>query len=166
MGRRDVLMGGRRACIVLTIVCATPSCAPRDEVPVPDAEKQARIRQLGDLLQRAGTGGEVAVEPLVDRLESLCRFPPAADASRALARALVTAASSRALPGDVSHRLAQHLYVAMNGGYLRHAGLERLTGDTERTLVQAGVPAAAAAAVRVAVRRVAREPRDPRVDWW
>jgi hypothetical protein len=158
-----------RYAIALTaaaLIAATLSCALSDEVPPPDAEKQARIAQVAELLQAAGSGRGAESGPLIELLESLTRFPPAERASRALAQTLVEGLRDAPMSATASERVARNLYNLMNGGYLKRSDLEVVTLAIEKELVTAGVSAAAAAAARQAGIRVAREPRNPRADWW
>jgi hypothetical protein len=127
---------------------------------------QVRVGQLAESLRTLGGDGEADVLALADRLDTLSRFPPAESASRALARALIEGLAGRHLSRETSERLASHLFTAMNGGYLRRPHLERVTRDIEKELAAAGAPVAVAAAAREAGIRVAREPRNPRSDWW
>lgn len=127
---------------------------------------QARIAQLADTLQALAGGRGNAVEPLAERLDNLCRFPPAESASRALARTLVEGLPGASVDKAASERMARHVHSLMNGGYLPRPRLERVAFELERELAAAGVPAGTAAAAREAGIRVAREPRNPRTDWW
>jgi hypothetical protein len=162
----DGIVRRATALTAAALVGATLACAPVDEVPPPDAEKQARITQLGDVLKAAADGRPPNMDPFVERLENLSRFPPAESASRALAQTLIDGLPGTPVTRDASERVAVHLYRLMNGGYLKRPELERVTRELERELVTAGMDAQTAAAVRRAGIRAARDPRDPRTDWW
>jgi hypothetical protein len=127
---------------------------------------QARIAQLADTLRSLADGRGPGVEPLTERIDNLCRFPPAESASHALAQALAEGLPGSSVDAAASERVARHVHSLMNGGYLPRPQLERVAFDLERELVAAGVPAGTAAAAREAGIRVAREPRNPRTDWW
>jgi len=127
---------------------------------------QARIAQLADTLQALADGRGPAVEPLAERVENLSRFPPAASASRALAQALADGLRGASVDHAVSMRTAACVYSLMNGGYLRRHELDRVALQLEKELAAAGVRSTAAAQAREAGIRVAREPRDPRTNWW
>ena len=127
---------------------------------------QARIAQLADTLQAIADGRGPGLEPLAERMENLCRFPPAESASRALAQALVEGLPGASIENASRERMARHVHSLMNGGYLPRPHVERVAVELERELVAAGVPAGTAAAAREAGVRVAREPRNPRTDWW
>jgi hypothetical protein len=148
------------------LVGATLSCAPVDEVPLPDAEKQVRIVRLAHVLQAAADHRPTDMEPIVEWLESLSRYPPAESATTALVQTLVEGLPGTPISRDASERVAVHLYSLMNGGYLKRRDLERVALRLEKELVTAGVPVPEAAAIRQAGMRVAREPRNPRADWW
>jgi hypothetical protein len=159
---------GRHAIGLMTaaLVVALMSCARPDEVPSPDAEMQARIAQVADTLQSLADGRGPAVEPLTERMDNLCRFPPAESASRALAQALAEGLPGASVDNAISERVARHVYSLMNGGYLPRPQVERVAIEVEKELVAAGVDPGTAAAAREAGIRVAREPRHPRTDWW
>jgi hypothetical protein len=145
---------------------ALGSCARLDEVPSPDREMQARIAQLADTLHALASGRQVPLEPLSERIDNLCRFPPAESATRALAQALIDGLPGASIDDAGSARAARRVYTLMNGGYLRRRRLERVAFELQQDLMAAGVDSAAAAVAREAGIRVAREPRSPRSDWW
>jgi hypothetical protein len=148
------------------LIGATASCARPDEVPSPDAEMQARIARLADALDAASDGRSSDMRALAEQLDNLCRFPPAESATRALAQALLDGVAGVRIARDARERMAIHLYSLMNGGYLPRRSLERVTLRMEQELMAAGVPQTNASDVRAAGIRVAREPRNPRTDWW
>lgn len=148
------------------VVGALVSCAPVDEVPPPDEEMQARLARIADLLGAASDGRSPGVDLFAEQIDDLCRFPPAVAASRALARALLDGIAGRRISREIGERVALHLYSLANGGYLQRRSLERVTLRLEQELIAAGVPTPMAFDARDAAIRVAREPRNPRTDWW
>jgi hypothetical protein len=151
---------------VLAFLCASGCAAPPDEVPEPTAEQHNRIEDLSRLMHGIARGGASDAAALPEKLDGLCRFPPAEAATAALAAVLIEALPRSAFRERVPDRLAMQLYAAMNGGYLRRARLVRLSHETAFELASAGIGTDLQAAMRTAVVRVAREERHPRTDWW
>jgi hypothetical protein len=145
---------------------AIVSCTPVDEVPSPDREMQARLTRIADLIGAASDGRSPGVDRLAEEIDNLCRFPPAATASRALAQAILDGVDGRPVSLEARRRLAMHLYSLANGGYLQRRSVERVTLRLEQELIAAGVPALIAGDARAAGMRVAREPRSTRANWW
>jgi hypothetical protein len=152
--------------MTIAVMGATLACAPADEVPSPDREKQARVAEVAQMLHARGAGAAIDTEHLSETLDDLTRFPPADEATRELTSALNAAVSDTHISPASSERVASQMYQLMNGGYLPRSALARVTDDVEQELVATGVSPAAAAAVAVAGVKVAREPRNPRTDWW
>ena len=123
------------------------------------------MTRLAGMLQDAANG-MVAVTDLESLLRTLCRFEPAAAATRDLA-AVLADAMPEARPDEAMRlRLAERIYQAMNGGYLRRPALDALTRDVAADLAARGVSPPRLEGLRVALVRVAREEQAPRADWW
>ena len=146
----------------LALLCLR--CTPADRVPEPSPERQQRIVMLSQTFSGIAAGRAEAPGALADQLAALTAFPPAPAASTALAEALNAALPGAAL--DDAQVLAKRVYAAMNGGYLRQPDLARLLAAVDAQLRQAGVSEMRRQEVTGALRRVAREPADPRTDWW
>ena len=148
------------------VLGATLACAPADEIPIPDREKQARLEEVAEMLYARGAGAAPGLQRLERLLDSLTRFPPAEAATRALTVTVDDALGGRRISRDASERVAWQLYTLMNGGYLTRPRLEQVTQGLERELASAGASPAAVTLVVQAGVRAAREPKNPRTDWW
>ena len=123
------------------------------------------MTRLAGMLQDAANG-LMPVTELESLLRTLCRFEPAAAATRELA-AVLTGAMPLAQPDDaMRQRLAERIYQAMNGGYLRRPALDALTQDVVNDLAARGVSPPVLEGLRLALVRVAREEQSPRTNWW
>jgi hypothetical protein len=128
----------------------------------PSPEQEAKIADLATRLgSRASTAGDID-----DRLRSFGPFPPDAQASRALAEALVTCGTTW-LSESQRSQLARHLYgITVIGDDRARAIPAALIGIQQLAAATGPTCAGTIDDVMRAARAVATTDPKPRRDWW
>ena len=142
------------------------ACQPPPRgVPTPTAEQSNRVGDLARDLADAVLE-DAYVADVETSLRGLTRWPPSADATRALAVAVVHCAASGSLTLPARLAVARGAYEAMHGGFLARTDVATLQTRFERLCAVQGVDREVLALLRVAVWRAAREIDSPVRDWW
>jgi hypothetical protein len=143
---------------VLAIVLWRPAADPP-----PSPEQEAKI---ADLAARLGSPSSTATD-IDDRLRSFGPFPPDADASRALAEALISCGTTW-LDESKRAQLARHLYGITVIGDDRVTAIPAALLGIQQAVSGAG-PSCGPGAIDEIVRRaraVASTDPNPRRNWW
>lgn len=158
-------MHGHAAAGLFVLVFLTLAWAPAgDVVPAPDRDQRDKISRLSGLFQPGPRDDQRA--ELAARLGSLTRYPPPDETTGRLADALTACVESGMGKRHDRGRLAEALYVIMNGGRLRREQLVQHLHAIKGSVVSAGCPAPQATRLWQAAWNAARDLRNPRRDWW
>jgi hypothetical protein len=148
------------AVIVVTLAAVWWRPAPE---AAPGRQANERIDALATLLE-SSSATAMAID---QRLESLARFPPAVNARRALAEAIVTCRMA-SLEASRRTALARRLYaITTAGDGDRDAGtIAAAIASLRQDAIDARCDPAAIDQLLSAARAVARIDPSPRRDWW
>jgi len=142
--------------VVLAVVLWQPASDP------PPSEEQSA--KIADLAARLGSSSSTATD-IDDRLRSFGPFPPEANASRALADALIACGTSR-LDDSRRQQLARELFDITVIGDTRAATVPAALLGIQRSAAAARCTPAVIDEMMRAARAVASTDPHPRRNWW